>query len=229
MLEEHFTLYALDRRGYGDSDDATRYRIEAEYDDIAALAATIENGPVDVVAHSYGALCALGAACRVVPLRRLVIYEPPLPMKSNSYFRPSLITLMREAIARNDNAGAAAAFATQALALTPEEIDAMLKPGARAPLVAHAALVLRELENVERLRGQAGFFRACRLPTLIVLGGDSEPDYRDTAEGLHAVLPSSRITVIEKQRHGAINAAPELYAGEVIRFLTEPGLATQEK
>jgi pimeloyl-ACP methyl ester carboxylesterase len=35
--------------------------------------------PVDVFGHSYGAVCALGAASPGAPVRRLALYEPPGP------------------------------------------------------------------------------------------------------------------------------------------------------
>lgn len=58
-LEEHFTLYALDRRGRGESGDADaeHYSIEREFDDVAAVVDSIGE-PAYLLGHSYGALCA---------------------------------------------------------------------------------------------------------------------------------------------------------------------------
>src|SRR5262249_51686585 len=67
MIDDDFSVYTIDRRGYGNSEDGGRYSIEAEFDDILALAQTINAGPVNVVGHSYGALCALGAATHKGP------------------------------------------------------------------------------------------------------------------------------------------------------------------
>src|SRR5262249_23919944 len=78
MIADHFSVYTIDRRGYGNSEDGATYSIEAEFDDILALAETIDAGPVNIVGHSYGALCTLGAAARGGSFRRLVLYEPPL-------------------------------------------------------------------------------------------------------------------------------------------------------
>jgi pimeloyl-ACP methyl ester carboxylesterase len=218
IFERRFTVYALDRRGYGDSGDAANYRIEAEFDDIAAMAAHINSGPVDVVAHSYGAICALGAALNA-PIRRLVIYEPPLPVRPGDYYKPELPAVMREAMARNDESAAVTAFMADALKMTPQDIEAAGRLGSWTKFIGHAARILRELETVERYIGQAKFFSNCSVPTLLLLGGDSPPQYRATAEALHSVLATSRIAVIENQRHAAISAAPDLFASEVISFL----------
>jgi pimeloyl-ACP methyl ester carboxylesterase len=222
IFETQFTACVLDRRGHGESDDAPNYSIEVEFDDIAALIAAIDHAEVDVVAHSYGALCALGAASRGATIRRLVVYEPPFPMQPDSYFQPGLSRRMRDAVARNDNEAAFEAFAADALALSADEIDAMRRLATWRTLVGHAALILRELENVERLIGRPAAFRECPAPTLLLVGEDSPPQYRATAEALNAVLTSSRIVTLANQGHVAISAAPDLFAGEVIGFLTEP-------
>jgi pimeloyl-ACP methyl ester carboxylesterase len=220
FFETRFTTCVLDRRGHGESADAKSYCIEAEFNDIASLSAAVDSGPVDVVAHSYGALCALGAACRGAMIRRLVLYEPPLPLQPGSYFRPELSRTMRDALARNDKEGAFEAFAADALALSPDEIDAMRRLSTWAALVGHAALILRELESVERLIGRPELFRECAALTLFLVGGDSPPRYRTTAEALCAELPLSQIVMLPDQGHVAINTAPQLFADAVIDFLT---------
>jgi len=60
-LERNFTVYTVDRRGRGESGDKEPYSIQWEFEDAAAIIDGI-SGPVDVVGHSYGALCALEAA-----------------------------------------------------------------------------------------------------------------------------------------------------------------------
>ena len=59
------TLHAVDRRGRGASGDTEPYAIAREFEDIAAVAASVAEhaaGPVAVFGHSYGGRAALGAA-----------------------------------------------------------------------------------------------------------------------------------------------------------------------
>ena len=56
----------MDRRGRGDSTDGTSYQIEYEFDDVAAVVSHIGK-PLDILAHSYGAMITLGAALRLEP------------------------------------------------------------------------------------------------------------------------------------------------------------------
>ena len=76
-LGVRFTVYTIDRRGRGQSGDADPYRVEAEFDDVAAVVDSIGRD-VSVLGHSYGALCSLEAARRTSGITKLVLYEPPL-------------------------------------------------------------------------------------------------------------------------------------------------------
>jgi pimeloyl-ACP methyl ester carboxylesterase len=77
-LEPHFNLYAIDRRGRGESGDAASYAIEREFEDVAALVEAIGQ-PVYLLGHSYGGIGALEAALLTQHIRKLVLYEPPIP------------------------------------------------------------------------------------------------------------------------------------------------------
>lgn len=52
-LKEHFTLYAVDRRGHGKSGDGHIYAIKREFEDIAAVIDAIEE-PANLFGHSFG-------------------------------------------------------------------------------------------------------------------------------------------------------------------------------
>lgn len=60
-FEEHFTVTTMDRRGCGDSGDSPEYAIDREFEDVVAVVKAV-GAPVLLFGHSYGALCALGAA-----------------------------------------------------------------------------------------------------------------------------------------------------------------------
>src|SRR6266498_4223672 len=77
LLAQHFTVYALDRRGHGRSDPyPADHDIEREYEDVGVLIAAV-GAPVALLGHSSGARVALHAARRTPQVRQLVLYEPP--------------------------------------------------------------------------------------------------------------------------------------------------------
>ena len=61
QLEPHFTLYAYDRRGRGDSGDTPPYAVEREVEDVPAVIEAT-SGRAFVFGHSSGAALALQAA-----------------------------------------------------------------------------------------------------------------------------------------------------------------------
>jgi pimeloyl-ACP methyl ester carboxylesterase len=78
-LRDRFTLYAMDRRGYGASGDSRSYTIQQDFHDVAVVVDHVQQrtgGPVALMGHSYGAGCAMGAATITSHLHRLILYEP---------------------------------------------------------------------------------------------------------------------------------------------------------
>jgi pimeloyl-ACP methyl ester carboxylesterase len=71
-----FTVYEYDRRGRGDSGENGPYSIDREVEDLAALIDEVGSAPF-VFGHSSGGALALETAAAGVPVRALVVHEPP--------------------------------------------------------------------------------------------------------------------------------------------------------
>ena len=85
LLEKKFTMiYAVDRRGRGQSGDSAVYAIEREYEDITTVVDYIRT-PINLLGHSYDALCSLEAALRVTSLHKFILHEPPIPLAGAVY------------------------------------------------------------------------------------------------------------------------------------------------
>src|SRR5690349_1704112 len=82
-LEAKFTVYAVDRRGSGSSaQEAQPYALTKEFEDIAAVVDTVysDTGAApSLLAHSHGAICSLEASLLTPHLKKLILYEPPIP------------------------------------------------------------------------------------------------------------------------------------------------------
>jgi pimeloyl-ACP methyl ester carboxylesterase len=74
----------MDRRGRGGSGDSPAYDIMREAEDVAAVVDAIGE-PAFVLGHSYGAVCSLEAALLTDNVRRLILYEPPIPTGLRAY------------------------------------------------------------------------------------------------------------------------------------------------
>src|SRR5579862_787622 len=82
-LAPHFTVFAYDRRGRGDSGDTAPYTALREVEDLDALI-NEAGGSAFVFGHSSGAVLALEAA-RLLPTKitKLAVYEPPFILEDS--------------------------------------------------------------------------------------------------------------------------------------------------
>jgi pimeloyl-ACP methyl ester carboxylesterase len=215
LLGKHFTVYAIDRRGRGESGDAPEYAIEREFEDLAAVVDSLGE-PANLLGHSYGASCALGAAPLARNLRKLVLYEPApgLPVVPTS-----TIERIEEMIQRGECDQAIAWMFRDVLELSEDEVEQVRALPTWPMRVAAADTVPREFRAEAGYRPDPEQFRSVTAPALLMLGSQSPEWAHQGIEVARSVLLDARITVLPGQGHLAITTAPELFASEVVRFL----------
>jgi pimeloyl-ACP methyl ester carboxylesterase len=209
-------VFALDRRGRGASGDAPAYAIEREYEDLAVVAeglgAKTGIGLVDVVGHSYGGRCALGASLRTRAIRRIVVYEgAPVP-PGMSYRPPGLVEAVRDALGRGANEAALTTFLAGIVGMSEGELDAYRVNPVWPARVEAAHTILREVEAEASPAASLDALGAVQVPVLLVLGSISRSPFRIGTDALAARLPNARVHVLE----GAAHAAHHTHAGEFV-------------
>lgn len=214
-LEAHFTVTAMDRRGRGDSGDAPDYRIDCEFDDVVAVVGALD-GPVLLFGHSFGALCALGAAMRTDRLAGLILYEPAIFAEGESALAPQQIARLESFLVAGDREGVVKAFMGEMLG--PDHLDAMMSSPAWPGRVAAAHTLPRELRAEEAYRLPIESARHLSLPVLLLLGGDSPPFFGRVAAELEQALPNTRSIVMPGQQHIAMDTGPDLLVSAVLSF-----------
>ena len=216
-LEKRYTVYAIDRRGRGGSGDAPDYAIEREFEDIACVVDAIGE-PVYLMGHSYGAICSLEASTRTKNVAKLVLYEPPIPSDVPIY-PPGAIDRLQELLDAGDRVGVVTTFFIEVVRMPKHELDMLQSLPNWGARVAAAHTLPRELRADDVYYFDPARFAGDRVPTLLLLGGDSPPFFKAAIEKVHAALPDSKVVVMPGQQHTAINTAPALYLREVQGFL----------
>jgi pimeloyl-ACP methyl ester carboxylesterase len=216
-LEQRFTVYALDRRGRGASGDAPAYSLDREVDDLAAVIEGI-GGPVDLLGHSFGALVSLEVAPRVANLRRLALYEPPIPT-AMALIAPPLIDRLEALIAAGEREAAVTTFLAEGPRLPAHELAVVKSLPAWAARVEAAHTIPRELRASTEYTFDAARFAAVRVPTLLLLGGASPAPFRAALELVRAAIPHAELAVMPSQQHAAMDTAPDVFLRELLRFL----------
>jgi len=219
MLGDRFTVYALDRRGRGESGDSPAYSLEREYEDIAAVVSSI-SGPVNLLGHSYGALISLEAALLLTNLSKLILYEPPIRLDRPIY-PPGIRSRLQALLDSGDREALLLLFLREVAKLPEDEIAMLRNAGAWEARLAAAHTVVRELAAEDYVLNPAKF-RNSAVPTMLLRGEESPDTTREMIEALHGALPNSKIVVIPGQQHIAMRTAPEVFVSLVTEFLTEP-------
>jgi pimeloyl-ACP methyl ester carboxylesterase len=219
LLTPTFTVYALDRRGRGGSGDASNYAVEREFEDVAAVAASID-GPVDILGHSFGAACVLGAAPRIPNLRRLIAYEPPMLHEQQTPARDGLLERMDQALAQGDREAVLIIMMTEMLKIPLPAIERVRSMPTWADSLASAHTIPRELRASDVYGSDEVALKNIKASTLFLLGGDSLDSFKVTTETLHGLLPQSQIILLPDQQHSAMLTAPALFASAVVQFLS---------
>jgi pimeloyl-ACP methyl ester carboxylesterase len=214
-------VYACDRRGRGASGDTAPYALEREFEDLAAVVDQI-GGPVDVVAHSHGALCMLESSRRARNLRRMVLYEPML-RTAEPIYAAAQIDALQALLDRGDRDGVVTMFMRELVRLPPEILSAMKSQPSWKARVDAAHTIVREIKGQESYVFDPKPFADVKAPTLLLLGGASPPFFKPLVEKVAAALPNAKIDVLPGQRHTAMDTAPELFVKEVIGFLAAGG------
>lgn len=209
-----FTVYALDRRGRGSSGDADEYSIEQEGADVAAVVDWI-GAPVNLLGHSYGAICCIEAALRTANLRKLILYEPPIPV-GLEIVRPEMRARLDGLIERNEREAALLLFFREIVGVPESQIEVMRAHPGWPGRVAAAHTVSREVRIEGEYRLDFDRLRTVETPTLLLLGGASPAFFHEATRRVDSALPNSRIHEIPGQQHVAMDMIPTEFV-EIVR------------
>jgi pimeloyl-ACP methyl ester carboxylesterase len=207
----------MDRRGRGGSGDAPGYRLEREAEDVAAVIDALGE-PASVLGHSYGAVCTLEGALLTENIRRMVLYEPPLPT-GHSTNPPGVLDRLHGLVDGGKLEAALELFMREVAKIPEHE----LAPYRRLPMwkgrIQLAPTIPRELELGRSETYDLEKFGTLQVPTLLLAGGESPAFMRRATEALDSALPNSRVVVLPGQQHVAMDLAPELFVQKVLDFL----------
>jgi pimeloyl-ACP methyl ester carboxylesterase len=194
-LRDAFTVYEYDRRGRGDSGNTPPYAIKREVEDLAAvIEAALE--PAFVFGQSSGGALALEAAAGAVPIRALVVNEPPYTEGPTRAFAQHL----EELVDAGQGTQATAEFLE--LSGTPPAVIAEMKAGpswahmqAFAPTLSHEVRLCNDGEVPSRRLREV-------LASTLALAGELSPAWaHDGARAIAEEVHTGEARVLAGQGH----------------------------
>ena len=218
-LEQRFTVYAMDRRGRGRSGDAASYDLQREAEDVVAVIESID-GPVNVLGHSYGGLCAIEAARLTSKIRCLILYEA-VPLIGAETYTPGMIERFEAMLAAGEVEPMLVAVYRDLVEMPGHEIELL-----RSQREAWAIRLSNVPSLPREMRSEAGYvfdakrFAGVRTPVVLLLGEDSPAREHHNAAGVAAGLPNATVTLLPGQQHAAMHTAPGLFVRVVTQILS---------
>lgn len=198
LLSERFTVYNYDRRGRGDSGDTMPYAIEREIEDLQAMIDEA-GGTAYVWGLSSGAVLALQAAARGVPITKLALHEPPFVVDAADRKPPAdFVKQVTGHIAADRRAEAIKYFMTQGMGAPSFVVGMMrLMPGVWSKLMAVAHTLPYDAALMDGyMDGKplpAHLWSGVTMPTLVLEGTESPVSLRRGAQALADVLPNAQL------------------------------------
>lgn len=218
-LEQHFTVYTMDRRGRGGSGDSPAYDIMREAEDIAAVVEAIGE-PVFLLGHSYGGVCSLEASLLTDKVSRLILYEPPIPTGLPMY-PPGVPDRIQTLIDNGKLEAGLETFFQEVVRMPEHELKAYRQLPVWKVRIQLTPTIPREMEIDRTYNFDEEKFTNFQVPTMLLLGGDSPPLFQRAVKLVDSTLPNSKVVILPGQQHIAMDTDPELFVKEVTHFLLE--------
>ena len=213
-LRDEFTIFAMDRRGFGASRDGPSYSAEREFSDVAAVVDAVAarvGEPVVLFGSSFGASCALNAARDLPTLRALILYEPSLGLRH----APGSLDRIEERIAAGDNEGVLIEMGTEA-GLTEDQIAERRAAPNWSQRVASVPTMVREARIDEGWNWQTERSADIAVPTLLLTGSETPHELAEITYLTATAIPGAHVHVLAGHGHVAHVSDPGLVA-QVLR------------
>lgn len=223
QLADRFELWLPARRGYAPSGSGrSGKRFADEVGDVGALIDRIGR-PVHLAGMSYGATVALHAAAAGLPVRSLVLWEPPL-YAAGEELAP-VLDEFEQLTAQGDRRRADRLLAEKVARVPAALLDLMdqgeptdvAEPTDDEP--ADAPGWCRDLASMAADTAEVERWSAVTVPTLLMRGADTWQPMPETLDRLATALPRVTLTTFPGQTHFAPSVIPEAVAAEIADFL----------
>lgn len=201
LAESGLQGVTIDRRARGDSGDTSPYSPVREVEDLAAVIDAV-GGRAAVLGHSSGAVLALFAAGRGVPITNLFLSEPPFSFGESGQAQ-TMPERLQSLVDDGENAEVVLVFQREVVGLPAEVIDQIRNSPMFDELAKLAQSIVYDSTLTREVSEPDQAMREVRMPVTILRGDPTSPFLVRACELLHEALPESELLIVpESQNHG---------------------------
>jgi pimeloyl-ACP methyl ester carboxylesterase len=216
LLARHFTVYAYDRRGRGQSTDTRPYAPAREVEDIAAII-EVAGGSAALLGLSSGGALALEAAASGLPVSKAVAYEPPYVDDTGQRGGAGYEGHLQRLIAAGQR-GEAVKYFMRDMVGAPAFVVVMIRlmPWIWRKLQAVAHTLPYDAAVMTAFKIPRARLASIRVPTLVMNGSKTDARLRDAARTIVDAIPGAQYRELPGQTH---NVKPDILTPAVVEFL----------
>lgn len=194
LVHVGFRAVTIDRRARGASGDKRGSSPEDEADDLAAVIEAV-GGDAIVLGHSSGAVLALFAAARGVPIRSLFLSEPPFRFGTDE---PAADLPQRLQTLVDDGKGdeAVVAFQLEGVGLPKEMVEAIRRSEQFPALVPLAQSTVYDAKLTAQVSTPTAEMLSVPQPVTILRGEQTFPILVTAADRLAAEMPGADLVIV---------------------------------
>ncbi|MDQ0029447.1 alpha/beta fold hydrolase [Arthrobacter bambusae] len=210
-----FTVVNYDRRGRGESAEATSLTLQDNIDDLAALI-DIAGGQAALFGSSSGGSISLAAAAAGLPVTKLALWETPLSDELGSG-GAEFFAGLQERIASGDKAATIEYYMKD---MPPEWLAGAKNSPAWPIMLELGPSLSADAESLAWTQSapRAELWSGITQPTLAIVGEQTIPIMPKAADSIVANIPSARKATIPGANHGW---EPGVMADALAEFLAE--------
>ena len=206
-LSPYYTAVSYDRRGRGDSgDESSDFSADREIEDLRAVIGHV-GGAASLFGHSSGAVLALEAAIRGLPVLKVAAYEPPyIPEGSRPRPAADVTERLVRLVRAGDRDGATALFQTEVIGLEAGMVEGMRHSDGWDFLTGNAHSLPYDYALFEPgIPVPADRLATIGVPVLAVTGSKTFPWLATATKQVAGAIPGARFLVLDGQDHGVLH------------------------
>ena len=194
LADAGFRAVTVDRRGRGSSGDKRGSTPEDESDDLAAVIEAI-GGDAAVLGHSSGAVLALFAASRGVPVRALFLSEPPFRFGIDDP-AGDLVERLQQLVDAGRRDEAVVTFQLEAVELPKEMVEGIRQSDQFAALLPLAQSTVYDATLTRQVSTPTPEMRGVAVPVTILRGEQTFPILVTAADRLAEAMPKAELVIV---------------------------------
>ncbi len=213
LVDAGFRAVTWDRRARGSSGDARDSAPDREAEDLAAVIAAI-GGDAAVLGHSSGAVLALFAASRGVPIRALFLSEPPFGFGATEA-PEDLADRLQHLVDAGRLDEAITTFQLESVRLPQQMVDQIRASDEFAALLPLAQSTVYDTRLVAQVSTPTAEMLAVTMPVTVLRGEQTFPVLIAGSDRLANAIPDAELVIVpESVMHRADPVATARVIGE---------------